>query len=118
VEFLPDRREADPLEKIDRDLVRSRVREALDVLSWRERSIIELRYGLGDGHSYTLKEISEIFRISRERVRQIERKAFEKVLDSESSEKLSGLIESSVPAVPRFPGLAPAHRAARFTGTA
>jgi RNA polymerase primary sigma factor len=53
-DFLPDYREDEPLNKANQSLLQSRVREALDVLSWRERSIIELRYGLGDGYSYTL----------------------------------------------------------------
>ncbi len=118
VEFLPDGREADPLEKIDRDLLRFGIQEALDVLSWRERSIIEMRYGLGDGHSYTLKEISRIFRISRERVRQIERKAFEKLLESKSSEKLSGLIETPIPTGPDSFRPLPAATTTRYAGSA
>ena len=116
-EFLPDRRETDPLDEINRKLLRSQVREALDVLSWRERSIIQLRYGLGDGHTYTLKEISQIFRISRERVRQIERKAFEKLQQSESSEKLSSLIDRPMPMAPDT-GTAPADTPVRYTGSA
>ncbi|NUQ64596.1 MAG: sigma-70 family RNA polymerase sigma factor [Pirellulales bacterium] len=118
IEFLPDRRQVDPLERINRDVLRSRIREALEVLSWRERSILELRYGLGDGHSYTLKEIAEIFRISRERVRQIEGKAFEKLQESGSSEKLSALIDSPLPPVADLPRPLPADTAARYTGIA
>ncbi|MCK5018179.1 MAG: sigma-70 family RNA polymerase sigma factor [Candidatus Peribacteraceae bacterium] len=53
--------------------------ELLKQLTYREREIIKLRYGIGDGYAYTLKEISEIFRVTRERVRQVEAKAIRKL---------------------------------------
>ena len=51
----------------------------LSILSFREREIIKLRYGTGDGYTYTLEEVGRIFRVSRERVRQIEKRAIEKL---------------------------------------
>ena len=51
----------------------------LKTLTYREREIIKLRYGLGDGYSYTLEEVGRIFKVTRERVRQIEVRAFEKL---------------------------------------
>jgi RNA polymerase primary sigma factor len=100
MDFLPDHREEQPLERANRELLRSRIREALDVLSWRERSIIELRFGLGDGYSYTLTEIGQIFQVSRERVRQLEVRAFEKLQQAESSQKLCGFLDPPVLAMP------------------
>lgn len=52
---------------------------ALKKLSYREREILKLRYGLGDGLRYTLEECGHIFKCTRERIRQIERKALEKI---------------------------------------
>ena len=48
-------------------------------LSYRERTIINLRYGLGDGYFYTLEEVGHIFKVTRERIRYIERKALVKI---------------------------------------
>ena len=52
-------------------LVRNVVRNALRVLGYRERAIIKLRFGLADGYEYTYEEIGHIFRVTRERIRQI-----------------------------------------------
>ena len=92
-DFVPDHREDNPLDIASHGQLRGRIDEVLDVLSWRERSIIELRYGLGDGYSYSLKEIAQVFRVSRERVRQIQSKALEKLQQSEPSGKLQGFLE-------------------------
>jgi RNA polymerase sigma factor (sigma-70 family) len=46
-----------------------------DGLTYREREVIKLRYGVGDGYSYTLEEVGRIFKVTRERVRLIEAKA-------------------------------------------
>ena len=56
-----------------------RVEAVLKTLTYREREVIKLRYGLGDGHTYTYEEIARIFKITRERVRQIEAKAIRKL---------------------------------------
>lgn len=53
--------------------------EALKRLSYREREIIKLRYGIGNGYSYTLEEVGRIFKCTRERARQIEKKALDKL---------------------------------------
>ena len=96
-DFLPDHREDNPLERVHRELLRSRIGQILDLLSWRERSVIEMRFGLGDGFGYTLRDISRVFRVSRERIRQIETKAFDKLRESEASEELSGFLDWPVP---------------------
>ena len=51
----------------------------LKTLTFREREIIKLRYGIGDGYTYTLEEVGRIFKVTRERVRQIEAKAVRKL---------------------------------------
>jgi hypothetical protein len=56
-------------------MLRTRINKVLKTLSYREREIIKLRYGLGDGYSYTLEEVGHIFKVTRERIRQIEAKA-------------------------------------------
>lgn len=48
---------------------------AMKDLNYKQREVVKLRYGLGDGHTYTLEEVGHIFKITRERVRQIEAKA-------------------------------------------
>jgi len=92
-EFIADHREDDPLGEVDQGLLKLRLGEALASLSWREREILKLRYGLGDGHTYTLKEIAEVFRISRERVRQIETRALRRILESEGAGVLAGFLD-------------------------
>ena len=58
---------------------RDLLQHALSKLSYREREIIRLRYGLGDGYTYTLEEVGHIFRVTRERIRRIESKALDKL---------------------------------------
>jgi len=53
--------------------------QLLASLSYREREIIKLRYGIGDGYTYTLEEVGRIFKVTRERVRCVERKAAMKI---------------------------------------
>jgi len=78
-EFVSDRREDDPLRDINRQALKSSIGRALEGLSYREREIIRLRFGLADGYAYTLEEVGTIFQVTRERVRQIEAKAVEKL---------------------------------------
>jgi RNA polymerase primary sigma factor len=57
----------------------SYIDQAMSILNERERTIIEMRYGLKDGHSHTLDEVSMLFKLTRERIRQIEVKALRKL---------------------------------------
>jgi RNA polymerase primary sigma factor len=93
-ELLEDHRQSDPLPHIDRSSLRSRIGEILGALSYREREIIRLRYGLGDGYCYTLAEVGRVFLISRERVRQIEAEAFRKLRQPLRLRKLSAFLET------------------------
>jgi RNA polymerase primary sigma factor len=67
--------------------------EVLKTLSYREREIIKLRYGLGDGYSYTLEEVGHIFKVTRERIRQIEAKAVRKLQQPSRSQELAGFLD-------------------------
>ena len=71
----------------------SRIAKVLKTLSYREREIIKLRYGLGDGYSYTLEEVGHIFKVTRERIRQIEAKAVRKLQQPSRSQELVGFLD-------------------------
>ncbi len=78
-DFVADDDSLSPLDSAVRELLREQVRNALNVLSERERQVLELRFGLVDGQSHTLDEVSEFFNVTRERIRQIEAKALRKL---------------------------------------
>jgi RNA polymerase sigma factor (sigma-70 family) len=59
--------------------LRRRIDAALDRLSYRERGILEMRYGLGDGHAYTLAESGYVFHLTRERIRQLQARSLKKL---------------------------------------
>ena len=77
----------------DLALMRQRIDSALEALSYREREILKLRYGLGDGYCYTLEEAATIFRVTRERIRQIEARAFKRLKASDQFDALQRLFE-------------------------
>ena len=70
-----------------------RSKSLLKTLTWREREIIRLRYGLQDGYTYTLEEVGRIFKVTRERVRQIEAKAVRKLQHPVRSMHLEGFLK-------------------------
>lgn len=78
-EFVQDSSTENPSKLANNGLLRERIEELLKTLTYREREIIRLRYGLADGYSYTLEEVGRIFKVTRERVRQIEAKAVAKL---------------------------------------
>ncbi len=98
-DLLRDHRQDDPLDEMNRELLRSRIADALKLLDYREREIIRHRYGLADGHCYTLSQIGKIFSVTRERVRQIETKALRKLQEPGASQKLVSFLEQQ-PFVP------------------
>ena len=77
-----------------RQLPASKIDHVLKTLTYREREIIKLRYGIGDGQTYTLEEVGRIFRVTRERVRQIEAKAIRKLQHPVRSRKLEGFLDA------------------------
>ena len=91
-EFVKDHREEDPLRAVHQDSLKDTIRSVLDGLSYREREIIRLRFGLADGYAYTLEEVGTIFSVTRERVRQIEAKAVEKLRQPGFNRQLAGFV--------------------------
>ena len=92
-DLLPDVSADSPSNGASQEMLRSRIDRVLKSLSYREREIIKLRYGLGDGYSYTLEEVGHIFRVTRERIRQIEAKAVRKLQQPSRSQELVGFLD-------------------------
>lgn len=95
-EFVEDVGVASPTQSTTHGLLRDRIDSLLKTLTYREREIIRLRYGLTDGYTYTLEEVGRIFRVTRERVRQIEAKAVKKLQHPVRSQQLETFLENAV----------------------
>ena len=78
-DFIEDERQESPSDTATSDMLRARINDVLKTLTYREREILKLRYGIGDGYTYTLEEVGRIFKVTRERVRQVESKAIRKL---------------------------------------
>jgi len=92
-DFIRDHRDEDPLRAVNHQALGTLITRALAGLSYREREIIRLRFGLVDGYSYTLEEVGSLFDVTRERVRQIEAKAVEKLREPALRAELSGYVD-------------------------
>jgi RNA polymerase primary sigma factor len=92
-EFLEEGRNDDPLYDTNMEMLKARLDEVMNELSYREREIIRLRYGLTDGYTYTLEEVGKIFSVTRERVRQIESKAVRKLQQPYRTRALAGFLD-------------------------
>jgi RNA polymerase primary sigma factor len=92
-EFIEDDSTVRPDRAASNELLREKIEGLLKTLTYREREIIRLRYGLGDGYTYTLEEVGRIFKVTRERVRQIEAKAVHKLQHPVRSQQLEGFLE-------------------------
>ena len=93
-DFLEDKSAENPANISSNELLKEKIQEVLDTLTDREREIICLRYGIGDGYTYTLEEVGRRFNVTRERVRQIEAKAIKKLQHPIRSRKLEGFIDT------------------------
>ena len=92
-EFIEDGGHRKPAAPRPRNgMLREKIEALLKTLTYREREIIRLRYGLGDGYTYTLEEVGRIFKVTRERVRQIEAKAVKKLQHPVRSKQLEGFL--------------------------
>ena len=78
-DFIPADDAADPSEAASFALLQDQLNEVLSTLTDRERKVLELRFGLADGHQHTLEEVGREFNVTRERIRQIEAKALRKL---------------------------------------
>jgi RNA polymerase primary sigma factor len=94
-DFIEDETAESPVESATQEMLKDKIEQVLKTLTYREREIIKLRYGIGDGYTYTLEEVGRIFRVTRERVRQVEAKALKKLQHPVRSRKLIGFVESA-----------------------
>ena len=94
-QFIADERAESPYERAAEILTQEALREALENLSYRERRVLELRYGLGGEHPRTLDEVGRTFNVTRERIRQIENQSLEKLQSLAEAQKLQSLAEIS-----------------------
>lgn len=92
-DFIEDKRAESPINSATNEMLKEKLDDVLNTLTYREREIIKLRYGLGDGYTYTLEEVGKIFKVTRERVRQIEAKAVRKLQHPIRSRMLEGFLE-------------------------
>ncbi|MCI0331671.1 MAG: sigma-70 family RNA polymerase sigma factor [Planctomycetes bacterium] len=92
-EFLEEARDDDPLYDTNMEMLKTRLEDVMNELTYREREIIRLRYGLTDGYTYTLEEVGKIFSVTRERVRQIESKAVRKLQQPYRTRALAGFLD-------------------------
>ncbi len=93
-DFLEDSHHQAPSENAMHKMLKDKIDHVLKSLTYREREIIRLRYGLGDGYSYTLEETGRIFKVTRERIRQIESKALKKLQHATRAVHLQGFVDS------------------------
>jgi RNA polymerase primary sigma factor len=88
VDFIKDNKMVMPNKQAARTLLKKHIAEALEGLTPREQKILKIRFGLEDGVTHTLEEVGQEFGVTRERIRQIEAKALEKIRKQEASDKL------------------------------
>ncbi len=96
-DFIEDERAENPVESATQEMLKDKIEQVLKTLTYREREIIKLRYGIGDGYTYTLEEVGRIFKVTRERVRQVEAKAIRKLQHPVRARKLEGFLPGGVP---------------------
>ncbi|MEX0704183.1 MAG: RNA polymerase sigma factor RpoD [Planctomycetales bacterium] len=92
-DFIEDEGSESPVNAATQEMLKDKIDGVLKTLTYREREIIKLRYGLGDGYTYTLEEVGRIFKVTRERVRQIEAKAVRKLQHPVRSKQLKGFLD-------------------------
>jgi RNA polymerase primary sigma factor len=93
-DFIEDEDALAPMDAAAREMLREQVKNALAVLSERERQVLELRFGLLDGKDHTLEEVGQYFDVTRERIRQIEAKALRKLRHPTRSRNLRDYLGS------------------------
>ncbi len=92
-QFIADEQAESPYERAVETLTSEALREALENLSYRERRVLELRYGLDDQHPRTLDEVGRTFNVTRERIRQIEQQSLKKLQALDQTQQLREDVE-------------------------
>jgi RNA polymerase primary sigma factor len=93
-DFIEDKSAENPSDMTSHLLLRERLNDVLTTLTERERKILELRFGLHDGYARTLEEVGKQFKVTRERIRQIEAKGLRKLRHPTRIRQLQGFLES------------------------
>jgi RNA polymerase primary sigma factor len=94
-QFIADEQAESPYERAAEILTKEALREALENLSYRERRVVELRYGLGGEHPRTLDEVGRTFNVTRERIRQIENQSLKKLQNLREAQQLRDDVETA-----------------------
>ena len=92
-DFIPDHDTPAPAEAASFTLLREQLKEVLETLTERERKVLTLRFGLEDGRARTLEEVGQYFKVTRERIRQIEAKALRKLRHPSRSKRLKDFLD-------------------------
>jgi RNA polymerase primary sigma factor len=92
-DFIEDKSAENPSDMTSFSLLKDKLGDVLTSLTERERKVLELRFGLGDGYSRTLEEVGKQFKVTRERIRQIEAKALRKMRHPTRIRQLEGFLE-------------------------
>ena len=91
-DFLADERTMSPEDFATYEILKDELKQVLDTLTVREKEVLELRFGLFDGSSHTLEEVGKKFKVTRERIRQIEAKALRKLRHPSRAKKLKDFL--------------------------
>ena len=92
-DFIEDHTALAPADAASHQLLKEQVKDALNGLTQREQEVLRLRFGLDDGRSRTLEEVGKEFRVTRERIRQIEAKALRKLRHPSRSRRLKDYLD-------------------------
>ena len=92
-QFIADEQAESPYDRAVESLAKEALRDALENLSYRERRVLELRYGLGGEHPCTLDEVGRTFNVTRERIRQIENQSLKKLQTLPETQQLRDDVE-------------------------
>ena len=106
-QFIADERAESPYERAAEILTNEALRDALEKLSYRERRVLELRYGLGGEHPRTLEEVGRTFNVTRERIRQIENQSLKKLHHLREARKLHDTPDHLPRRAPQISGVTP-----------
>jgi RNA polymerase primary sigma factor len=94
-DFIEDKSAESPVNVASYEMLKDKIEAVLGSLTYREREIVKLRYGIGDDYTYTLEEVGRKFNVTRERVRQIEAKALRKLQHPVRARRLEGFLEDA-----------------------
>jgi len=93
-DFIEDKIMPSPPDTVIHNSLREQIEEALKTLTEREAKVLRMRFGLGDGNEHTLEEVGQQFKVTRERIRQIEAKALRKLKHPSRSKKLRSFLDN------------------------